>query len=53
MGTMRLMASASNAPALMSLAMMPGATAFTVTPRLAHSSASDFTAACSAPLAAA
>ena len=35
-GTSFLMASASKAPSLMSVAMMPGATALTVMPRLAR-----------------
>ena len=46
------MADASKVFWLMDVAMMPGATALTVMPRLATSSASDLVAACSAPLAA-
>src|SRR5574343_114873 len=45
-GTMRSMADWSKLPAIMSVAMMPGATALTVMPRLASSSASDLLAAC-------
>jgi hypothetical protein len=47
------MVSASKAEAAIGDAMMPGATALTVTPRLASSSASALVALLSAPLAAA
>src|SRR5574343_709402 len=52
MGTRFLIASASKVPSLISVVMIPGATALTVMLRLASSNASDLLAACSAPLAA-
>ena len=47
------MAASSNAALPMPVAMMPGATALTVMPRLATSRLSALVAACSAPFAAA
>ena len=53
MGTSFSTASRLNTPSVMAVAMMPGATAFTVTPRLASSIARDFVAPWSPALAAA
>ncbi len=47
-----LIVAASKTPSAIPVAMIPGATALTVVPRLAASRASDLLAACSAPFAA-
>jgi hypothetical protein len=51
-GTSLLIAASSNAAAVNAVAMMPGATLLTVTPRRATSMASDFPAASTALAAA-
>ncbi len=53
MGTSRSIAFASKRPAVIGVPMMPGATEFTVMPRVATSSASALVAEFRAPLAAA